>query len=164
MWPRDQKIALLLAIDAGRDVAQRVRIGIDETVAGRDIARRPHAHQSQTRAAGMRLIHALIQFRDRVADVGEAVHLAAQRIFQPLVGENVKLFQHAVHAFLVDGVQAVGRGGHGRKADLVKAEILFQMAEDSHHIGDAGGQRYARRDRPRPVIRDQRPHPRPMMS
>ena len=35
-----EKVALFGAIDAGRDVAERVRIGIDEAVAGRDIARR----------------------------------------------------------------------------------------------------------------------------
>ena len=95
-----QKIGLLLAVDAGRDVSQRVRVGIHETMAGRDVARRSDAQQAQTRAAGMRFVHALAQFGQRVADVGEAVRFAAQRVLQILVGQRVELIEHAVHARL----------------------------------------------------------------
>ena len=98
IWPRVEKVGLLLAIDAGGDVAQRVRIGIDKAMARRDIAGRSDAHQSQPRAAGMRFVHALVQLGQRVADVGEAVHLAAQSEFQIFVGQNVELFENAVHA------------------------------------------------------------------
>ena len=57
---------------------------------------------------------------------------------------------------LVDGVKLVGRGGDRREADFVKSKVLFQMAEDAHDVGDAGGEGHTRGDRPRPVILDQR--------
>ena len=45
-----EKIGLLwLSIHAGLDIAERVRVGIDEAVAGRDIARGADAHQTQGR-------------------------------------------------------------------------------------------------------------------
>ncbi len=100
MWPRSQEIGLLLAIDAGGDVAQRVGVGIDEAMARRDVARRSDAQQSKTRAAGMRLVDALVQLGQRVADVRESVHLAAQRVFEIFVRQRVELLQHAVHARL----------------------------------------------------------------
>ena len=83
-----EKVVLLLAIDAGGDVAQRVRVGIDKAMARRDIAGGPDAQQAQAGAAGMRFVHALIQLAERVADIREAVHLAAQRVFQIFVGQE----------------------------------------------------------------------------
>ena len=88
------------------------------------------------------------------------MHLAAQRVFQILVGKRVKLFQHAIHAAFADSVQAVGRGSHGREADLVKAEVLFQVAEDPDDVGDAAGERDARGDGPRTVVLNQGLHAR----
>ena len=98
---------------------------------------RSDAQQTQARAAGMRLVDALAQLGQGVADIRESVHFAAQRILQILVGQHVELFQHAVHARLVDGVQPIGRRSDRREADFVEAEILLQMPEDADHIGDA---------------------------
>ena len=93
-----QKIALLRFVDARGNVSQRVRIGIHKAMARSDVSRRPHAQQPQARAARMRFVHALAQFRQRIADVRESVRLAAQRIFQIFVSQRVELIQHAVHA------------------------------------------------------------------
>src|SRR5262245_34655515 len=38
-----KEIGLNLAVDSGRKMSEIVRVGIDETVAGRDVARRRHA-------------------------------------------------------------------------------------------------------------------------
>ena len=97
--------------------------------------------------ARMRFVHALNQLRDRVADVGEAVHFAAQGKLQPLIRQDMKLFQHTVHAFFVDGVEPVRRGCNGRKADLVKAEIVLQVAVNPQDVGHSRGESDARRDR-----------------
>ena len=149
---------LLRAIDSGARCAQRVRIGIDEAMAGRDVARRTDAHQAETGAAGMRFVDALVQLGQRVADVGEAVQFAAQREFEIFVGEHLKLLEHAVHAALVDGVEPVGRSGDRSESDLVESQIVLQMAVDAADVGDAGGQRDARRDRARAVCRQQCAH------
>ena len=85
------------------------------------------------------------------------MHLAAQRIFQVLIRQNMELLQYAVHAPLVDGVQTVGRGSHGSEPDLMESEILFQVPEDPHHIGHAIRQRHPRRDRHASGDLDQRP-------
>ena len=67
---------------------ENVLVGIDEAVAGSDIARRADAHQAQTRAAGVRFVDALVQLGEGVADIGKAVVLAAQSIFEILVGQH----------------------------------------------------------------------------
>ena len=59
---------------------------------------------------------------------------------------------------LVDGVELIGRSGHRRETDLVKSQVLFQMAENLDYVGHTRGQRDARRNRPRAMILDQRPH------
>src|SRR5437879_1635569 len=82
-----QEVRLLLAIDAGRYVSDRVHVGIDEAMARRDIARGSDAQQSERRAAGVRLVDALTQLRQRVAHVRKSVQLAANREFQVLRGE-----------------------------------------------------------------------------
>src|SRR5215471_18698820 len=73
-----EKVGLLLPIHARRDISERVGVGIDETMAGSDIARRPHPQQAQAGPARMGFVHALIELGQRVADVGESVQLAAQ--------------------------------------------------------------------------------------
>src|ERR1700676_641964 len=125
-----QKGGLFLLVDAGSDVSQHVLVGIDETVAWRDVTGRPHADEPETSSAGMRLVHALVEFRERVADVGKAVEFAAQRELQVFLRELAKLREHIVHAGFVDGVQAVRGSGHRSKAYFVKAQIVFQMAVD----------------------------------
>ena len=160
MWPLLRNACLLLAIDAGGDVAQRVLVGIDKAMAGSDIARRTDAHQAQAGAAGMRLVDALVEFGDRVADVRESVHLAAQRVLEVLLGQHMELAQNTVHAAFADGIEPIRRSRHRREADLVESELVLQVAVDSHDVRDAGGQRNARRDRARAVARDQRFHAR----
>ena len=64
-----QELTLLFTIETGRNMTQRVLIGIDEAMARRDIARRSHANQPEPRAAGVRFIHTLAQLGERVADV-----------------------------------------------------------------------------------------------
>ena len=70
--------------------------------------------------------------------------------------QHLELVEHAVHAALVDGVEAIGRRGDGREADLVEAQVVLQMAVDAEHVGDARGERDARGDGPRAVACDQR--------
>ena len=48
--PALQKILLLFAIDAGRDVTERVSIGIDEPMAGCDVTRRSNSYQADVTA------------------------------------------------------------------------------------------------------------------
>ena len=67
-------------------------------MAGRDVAGRTDAHQAQTGAARVRFVDALVEFGDRVADVGESVHFAAQRVFEILLGKHMELPEHTVHA------------------------------------------------------------------
>ena len=56
-----EKRRLLLFIDTSRDITERMRVRIDEAMARRYGRRRDlHPPQSQGRAAGVRLIHALI--------------------------------------------------------------------------------------------------------
>ena len=64
-----QEIRLLGFVDARGNVSQRVVIGTDKTVAGRDVAGGSHAQQADARAARMRFVHALAQFGQSVADV-----------------------------------------------------------------------------------------------
>src|SRR5580704_15899045 len=135
-----QKVGLLLAIDAGGDVSQGMRVGIDEAMTRRNIARRSDAHQSQPRSAGVRFIYALAQLRQSIADVRKPVRFSAHRIFEILLGQDMKLFQHAVHALLVDSVKLVRRRRYGREADFVKTEVLLKVSEDFNHIGDARGE------------------------
>ncbi len=85
----------------------------------------------------MGFVYPLNQLRDRVADVREAVHFAAQRKLQPFVGQNMELFQHAVHASFVNGIEPVGRGRHRCKTDFVKTEVVFQMTINPQNIGYA---------------------------
>src|SRR6476660_6424008 len=82
-----EKSGLFLFVDAGGDVAENVLIGIDEAMARSNVARRAHAEKAEARAAGMRFVHALVQFGQRVADVGEAVQLAAQSELHIFLGE-----------------------------------------------------------------------------
>src|SRR5580704_9146907 len=74
-----QEIGLLVAIDAARYMSQRVNVGIDEPVAGSNVAGWSDTDQSQPRAAWMRFVHALAQFSQRITDVRESVRLSAQR-------------------------------------------------------------------------------------
>ena len=62
-----KKIVLFRFVDAGRNLAQRVGVGIYEAMAWGDIARGSDTDKSQSRPAGMRFVHALMQLRQRVA-------------------------------------------------------------------------------------------------
>ena len=64
-----KEICLNLAVNACREMTQLVRVGINETMARRDVARRGHAEQSQPRAAGVRFADAGVQLLQRVVDV-----------------------------------------------------------------------------------------------
>ena len=121
-------------------------------MAGRDIARRTDADQAQPRAARMRFVDALMQLGERVADVGESMMLAAQREFQIFVGKHAELIQHAIHAALVDRIQTIRRCRDRRESDLVKAEVVLQMAKDPNNVRDPRGEGHPRRNGPRLVI------------
>ena len=115
------KVRLFGAIDSSRDVPQRMGIGIDKPMAGRDITRGPHAQRSQPRSARMRLINSLAQLRQRVTDVGESMGFAAQGTLQVLVRQSMELLEHAIHAPRANGIELIRRSGHGRKPNFVKA-------------------------------------------
>ena len=84
-----EEIILFFPVDAGGHVTQDMLIGIDEAMAGRDIARRSDTNEPESGAAGMRFVHALMQFGQRVADIREAVMFAAQRIREILDRKSV---------------------------------------------------------------------------
>ena len=84
------------------DVPDGVLVGIHKTVAGCNITGRPHTHHTQTGPARQRLVHALVQFRKRVAYVGKAMVLIPQGTLQVLVSEIAELRKHFVHAGLAD--------------------------------------------------------------
>src|SRR5215813_4843483 len=135
--PAAQKIRLLVPVNTRRDVPQSMAVGIDETMAWGDIARRPYSHQTERGAARMRFVDSLIQLRQCVAHIREAVHFAAQGILQILVGQYVELLQNMIHPAIVDGVKPIRRSRHRGEADLMKAEIVFQMTKDADDIGDS---------------------------
>src|SRR5262245_14770719 len=64
-----KEIGLNVSVNACSEMTQFVCIGIDEAVAGRDVARRRHAQQPESRAAGMRFADAGVQFLQCVLDV-----------------------------------------------------------------------------------------------
>src|SRR5262245_60672230 len=64
-----KEIGLNLAVNSGREMTQFVRVGINETMARRDVARRRHAKQPKPRAARMRFADAGVKFLQRVVDV-----------------------------------------------------------------------------------------------
>src|SRR5262249_39330242 len=64
-----EKIRLDLVVNAGRKMSELVRVGIHETMAGRDVARRRYAEQPKPRAAGMRFADPGVQLLQRVVDV-----------------------------------------------------------------------------------------------
>src|SRR5262245_52033722 len=72
-----KEIGLNLAVNSGREMTQFVRVGINETMARGDVARRRYAEQSQPRAARMRFADAGVQFLQRVVDVRKPVMLIA---------------------------------------------------------------------------------------
>src|SRR5579883_132279 len=98
-----------------------------------------------------------MQLGQRIADICEAVHLAAQGVFQILAGEDMKLFQYPVHAAATDGVELVGRSSDGGEANFVESQVLLEMTEDFDDIRDTRGQRHARRNWARAVVLNQRP-------
>ena len=82
-------------------------------------------------AAGMRFVYTLVQLGERVADVGKAVVLAAQRELQIFICELAKLLENAIHSRLIDGVKPVRRSGDRRKADLMKTQLVLQVLDRS---------------------------------
>ena len=55
-----KEVILLRFVDAGRNMAQRVRVGIDEPMTGGDVARRSDADEAESSAAWMRFVNALM--------------------------------------------------------------------------------------------------------
>ena len=103
-----EKVRSLLRVHTLRDISQRMSVGIDETMAWSDVAGWPDSQQAQAGSAWMGFVHALIELGQRVADIGEAVQLAAQSVLEIFVGEDMKLIQHSVHSRLIDRVEAIG--------------------------------------------------------
>src|SRR4051794_3780320 len=56
-------------IESAGERPERMFIGIHEAMARSEIARRTHTKESQSSAAGMRFVDALIEFGNRVAHV-----------------------------------------------------------------------------------------------
>src|SRR5579863_4239435 len=106
----------------------------------------------------MRFVHTLTEFGQRIADVRKSVRFAAQREFQILVGQNVKLFQYAVHAALVDGIELIRGCSDGGEAYFVESKVLLQVPENLDYIGDSGRQGHARGNGPGTMILNQLTH------
>ena len=129
-------VGLLFAIHARGDVPQRVLIGVDESVAGRDIARWADAHQAQPSAARVRLADAGMQLIQRIAHVRESVLAALNRPLQVLFRQFGELREHVVHAGVADRVETIGRSGHRGEPDFVKSQILCQVSEDLANVSN----------------------------
>src|SRR5215831_2938384 len=153
-----EKSLLPGAIDSGRDIPERVRIGIDEAMAGRDIARGADTHQAEARTAGMRFVDALVKLGERVADVRESMQLAPQRKLEVFSSELAELLEDPVHASLADRVQAIRRSRHRREPDLVEPQLMLEVTVDPPDVGDVRSKSHARRDRAGTVLRQQLAH------
>src|SRR5947209_356135 len=125
---------------------------------GSDVARRSHSDQAERGTARMRFVDALVQLRQGIAHVREAVHFATEGIFEILVGEYVELCEYIIHPAVVDGIEPIRRSGDRREADFVEAEIILQVTEDADYVGNARSQGDSCGDRPRAMILNQVPH------
>ena len=106
----------------------------------RDVAGRTHAHQAETGAAGVRFVHALIEFGQRVARRSKSRGASPRSAYsEVLLGKHAKLLEDIAHAALADRIQAVGRSSHRRESDLVESQVVLQMTIDATHIRHAGG-------------------------
>src|SRR4051812_7470032 len=132
--PPIEEVSLLLSVEAGSNVAHCMLIRIDEAVAGSNVSGRPHTQQAEAGAARMRFVHALAEFRKRVADIRKSMKLSAQSEFQVLLRKKAKLTKNGVHAGLADCVQPVRRGGDGCESDLVEAEIFLEVPVDTAYV------------------------------
>ena len=112
--PTAQKVSLFLPVNTSRDVPQSMAVGIDETMAWGDIARRPNSNQAERGAARMRFVDALAQLRQGIAYIREAVHFAAKGIFKIFVGQHVELLEHLIHPAIVNGIEPIRRSGDRR--------------------------------------------------
>src|SRR5262249_40634445 len=86
-----QEVLLLLAVDPAGDVAQRVCVGVDETMTGSDVTRRTDADEAERRTTRMRFVDALIQFSQSIAYIRKPVYLAAEGVLQIFLREDMEL-------------------------------------------------------------------------
>src|SRR5260370_7801871 len=107
--PAIQEVGLLLFVEPGCDVSEFVLIGIDEAMAGSDVAGRSDAQEAKASSTRMRLVHTLMQLRERIADVGKAVQFAAKSEGEIFLGEFAELRENLIHASHTHGVQPIRR-------------------------------------------------------
>src|SRR5262249_48818587 len=94
--PAAQKVFLLVPVNTRRNVSQGMAIGIDKTMTRSNVARRPDSDQAKGGAARMRFIDALVELRQGIAHVREAVQFTTESIFKILVGQQVELLEHLI--------------------------------------------------------------------
>src|SRR6267142_1961953 len=99
----------------------------------------------------MRFADSAVQFANRIADVREPMVLAAKRELEVLVREARELLEDVIEPIRSDGVQAIGRSGHRRESDLVKAKVLLEVPVNAGHIHVVRGQGHTGANRTRTV-------------
>src|SRR6266403_672813 len=117
-------------------------------MAGSDVAGRSDAEQAEASSTGMRLVYTLMQLRERIADVGKAMQLAAKGKGKIFLRQFAELRENIIHARHSDGVQAIRGRGNRSEADFVEAEIVFQVTVNLEHVHGLRGHSHARGDRP----------------
>src|SRR6267154_4409232 len=116
-------------------------------MAGSDVAGRSDAEEAEASSTGMRLVHTLMQLRERIADVGKAMQLAAKGKGKIFLRQFAELREDVIHARHTDGIQAIGGRGYGSEADFVETEIVFQVTVNLEHVHGLRGHSHARGDR-----------------
>src|SRR5712672_1290889 len=117
-------------------------------MAGSDVAGRSDAEQAEASSTGIRLVHTLMQFRERIADVGETVQLAAKGKGKVFLRQFAELREDVIHARHTDGIQAIGGRGYGSEAHFVETEMVFQVTVNLEHVHGLRSHSHARGDRP----------------
>src|SRR6267378_4965428 len=107
-----------------------------------DVAGRSDAQQAKPSSTRMRLVHTLMQLRERIADVGKAVQFAAKSEGKIFLGKFAELRENVIHARHSDGVQAIRGRGYRSEADFVETQIVFQVPVNLEHVHGLRGHGY----------------------
>ena len=122
-----QEIGLGSPVYAVSHAPQLVRVRAGETVAKRNIAARGNAQESQSGAARISLAGSLVDFFQRIPDIGESMVPVRNRVVEEFPGQLAELRQHMIETRLVDGIQPVRRSSDRSKAHFPKADLAGQV-------------------------------------